>query len=72
MESLDKRYALAKHLLEREEYEEAIELCLEVVKIERNWNNAAAQKLLLEVITKLGAGHELSIMARKKLQKVLF
>ena len=47
MESVEKRYELAKHLLEREEFEEAIELCLEVVKIDRNWNNAAAQKLLL-------------------------
>lgn len=45
--------------------QEAIDSCLQIVKIDRNWNNKAAYNLLIEIFNKLGASNEIVIKARK-------
>lgn len=45
---------------------------LDIVKIDRNWNNRQAYNLLIEIFNKLGAANEVVVKARKQLSKILF
>lgn len=45
---------------------------MQIIKIDRNWNQKAAYTLLLEIFTKLGSSNEVVIKARKRLSKILF
>jgi thioredoxin-like negative regulator of GroEL len=57
---------------ENSEYEEAIKSLLEIIQIDRNWNNKAANDLLKQIFSYLGSDNELTIQGRKKLAKILF
>ena len=65
-------FELAKHLNGKNRHEEAIDLLLDVIAIDRNWNQRAAQKLINDIFKKLGAANELTIKKRKQLSKLLF
>ncbi|CDW78100.1 thioredoxin [Stylonychia lemnae] len=69
---LQSRYDLAKMQFEKTKYDEAIETCLQIMQIDRNWNQKAGYTLLLEVFAKLGSSNEVVIKARKRLSKILF
>lgn len=69
---LQSRYDLGKLQFEKGKHDEAIETCLQMMSIDRNWNNKAAYTLLIEVFNKLGATNEIVIKARKRLSKILF
>lgn len=43
-----------------------------MIAIDRNWNNKAANQLLMEIFGKLGSANELVVKGRKKLSKILF
>lgn len=66
------RYKLAVHLFEQSDYEQAINTLLEIIQIDRNWNNKAAQQLLIQVFNFLGSDNSLTIEGRKKLTKLLY
>lgn len=57
---------------EKKKIEEAVESCLDIVKIDRNWNNKQAYQLLIDIFNKVGASNEVVIKARKRLAKILF
>lgn len=65
-------YDIAQHCFEKEHYEEAIDYCIDILAIDRNWNHSAPHKLLLEIFNKLGTNNELVKQGRKKLTRVLF
>ena len=57
---------------ENSEYEEAIKTLLEIIQIDRNWNNKAANDLLKQIFGYLGSDNELTIQGRKNLANILF
>lgn len=69
---LEARFNLAKIQWEKKKAEEAIESCLQIIAIERNWNDKAAYNLLIDIFNKLGASNELVVKSRKRLSKILF
>ncbi len=69
---LNSRYQLAVLQFENSEYEEAIKTLLEIVKIDRNWNNKSAIDLLKQIFSFLGSDNKLTIEGRKGLTKILY
>ena len=63
---------LAQHLIDKNRLEESTEILLDMVAIDRNWKERAAQKLLTDVFKKLGSSSDIAIQGRKKLSKLLF
>lgn len=45
---------------------------VQIVKIDRNWNDRAGQKRLLEIFSKLGSGNSIVVEGRKQLAKILY
>jgi len=71
-ENMENRYQLALQYFEQADFERSIYSLLEILKIDRNWNNKAAQNFLLKIFNFLGANHPLTIAGRKNLSKILF
>jgi len=71
-DNMENRYQLALQYFEQADFERSINSLLEIMKIERNWNNKAAQNFLLKIFNFLGANHTLTIAGRKNLSKILF
>ena len=65
-------FDIAQRHLEKERYEEAITIWIDILAIDRNWNSSAPHKLLLEIFNKLGANNEIVKQGRKRLMRVLF
>ena len=70
--SIEKMYELAEHLIAKNRAEEAVDLLLDIVAIDRNWEERKAQKLVTDVFKKLGSANEVTVKGRKKLSKILF
>ena len=70
---LQSRFELAKYLFEeRSKADEAIDWCLEIIAIDRNWNEKAAYNMLIKIFGQLGNSNEAVKAGRKKLTKLLF
>ena len=69
---LDLRYKLSVFLFANSEYEKAVENLLEIIQIERNWKNKAAQQFLIQIFNFLGADNSFTVEGRKKLMKILY
>ena len=52
--------------------EEAINLLLEIYKVDREWNNEAAKNQLTKIFDSLGFENELAISGRRKLSSLMF
>jgi len=65
-------YDISEHLISKDKHEDAIDYLIDILAVDRNWNNSAPHKLLLEVFNKLGTNNELVKQGRKKLTRVLF
>jgi len=52
--------------------EEGMDQLLEMIRLDRKWNEEAARKELVNIFNALGPMHELTIAARKKLSAILF
>jgi putative thioredoxin len=66
------RYQLAESLYESNLHEEAIGHLLDIIKIDRNWEDRKANTLILQIFGKLGSANATVIEGRKKLQKILY
>jgi putative thioredoxin len=66
------RYQLAVFKFENNEYEEAIRSLLEMIVIDRNWQNKSAQTFLIYIFNYLGADNPLTIEGRKQMTKILY
>lgn len=65
-------FELAEHLVAKNRQEEAVSILLDVVAIDRNWNERKAQKLVTDIFKQLGSSNQVVIDGRKKLSKILF
>lgn len=70
--NLDARFELAQALLATHRTEAAIDNLLEIVRIDRTWNEEAGRKQLIKVFDTLGPTDPLTVDARKRLSAVLF
>jgi putative thioredoxin len=70
--NLNLRYKLAVHYFENFNYEDSIDNLLEIIQIERNWNDRAAHKTLIHIFNFLGPSNSITIEGRKKLTKILY
>lgn len=69
---LDARHELALALFAQARHEDAIEQLLEIVRLDREWNDAAGRKQLIKIFDTLGGAHPLTQDARRRLSAVLF
>lgn len=69
---LSARYNLAVKLVEEEEFSAACKQLIEIVAIDRNWENQKANNLLKSIFNTLGSGDQLVKEARATLQKILY
>lgn len=69
---LEARYELATGLWAKARQEEAINHVLEMVKIDKNWNDQAARKFLLKIWESLGPDHPLTASSRKRFSSIWF
>lgn len=69
---LDARHELALAFFAQARHEDAIEQLLEIVRIDREWNDAAGRKQLIKIFDTLGGAHPLTQDARRRLSAVLF
>jgi putative thioredoxin len=66
------RFDLALALAARGKREEAIDHLVDIVKRDRNWNEDAARKQLLQFFEAWGPMDEMTILGRRRLSAVLF
>jgi putative thioredoxin len=66
------RYDLALALASRSKREEAIDHLVDIVKRDRNWNDDAARKQLLQFFEAWGPMDDMTILGRRRLSAVLF
>ena len=71
-ENLDNYFALAELLIEKNRSEEAIPYLLDILMIERNWQEKKAYNKLMEVFAKLGSANEAVKKGRSKLSNIMF
>jgi len=69
---LDARFDLALALFAQGRHEDAIEQLLEIVRLDRSWNEEAGRKQLIKIFDTLGAADPLTQDARRRLSAVLF
>jgi len=66
------RFALAQALFTLGHHDAAVDNLLELVRIDRKWNEQAGRKQLIKIFDTLGPTDPLTIDARKRLSAVLF
>ena len=54
------------------QHETAVDEFLELIRINRSWNEEAGRVQLLKVFDTLGPTHELTVAGRKRLSSILF
>ena len=70
--NLDNVYKLALALYAEDKIQDSMELLIESIKIDKTWNDGAAQKQLLEMFSALGFDNSDVVKYRKKLSSILF
>ena len=70
--NLDNVYKLALALYAEDKMQDSMELLIESIKIDKTWNDGAAQKQLLEMFSALGFDNSDVVKYRKKLSSILF
>lgn len=69
---LTARYDLSVVLMAQNRFADAIEQLLEIVRLDRTWNDAAGRKQLIKIFDTLGAADPLTQDARRRLSALLF
>lgn len=60
---------LANHLIDKNRMEESVDLLLDMLAIDRNWNDRIAQKMLTDLFKKLGSGSDIAKDGRKRMSR---
>lgn len=69
---LQSQFDLAELLVSKNRHEDSIDVLLDIIVIDRNWNEKKAYTLLMDVFSKLGAANEKVKASRKKLANIMF
>ncbi len=69
---LQARYDLAQRHLAAGEIEKGIDVLVDLIRIDREWQDQKARKFLLDLFAALGNDHPLTLSGRRKLSSVLF
>ncbi len=69
---LETRFSLAQAQFSAGDAEKAIDNLLEIVRVDRAWNDEAGRKQLIKIFDTLGPTDPLTVDARKRLSSVLF
>ena len=70
--NLENYYELSELLIEKNRGEEAIPVLLDIIAIDRNWQDKKANDRLMEVFKKLGQTNEAVKKGRKRLANIMF
>ena len=70
--NLKAKFDLANLLASQNEFEEAIENLLEIMKKDKEWNNGEAKDKLLKIFEVLGPDNELTKLSRRKMSSIIF
>lgn len=70
--NLQARYDLATSFFASKNYQQALDQCFEIIKIQKHWNEDAARKLCLKIFEALGPESEITTRGRKKLSNLWF
>jgi len=65
-------FDLALALIKAQQYDDAVDLLVDMVRRDREWNDAAARKQLLKLFDVFGPTNPFTLRARRKLSSVLF
>ena len=65
-------FDLALALIKEQQYDEAVDLLVDMVRRDRAWNDAAARQQLLKLFDVFGPTNPFTLRARRKLSSVLF
>jgi putative thioredoxin len=66
------RHDLALHKIAAADMQGAIDALVELIRLEREWQDQKARKLLLDLFDAMGNAHPLTAQGRRKLSSVLF
>ncbi len=66
------RLDLATALAAQGQMQQAADILLESVRLDRSWNDQAARQQLIKILDTLGFDHEISVSSRRKLSSILF
>ncbi len=69
---LQARYDLAQRHLAAGQLEKGIDVLVDLIRLDRGWQEQKARKLLLDLFAALGNSHPLTLSGRRKLSSVLF
>jgi len=69
---LEARHALALKRFQLQQFEAAMDACLEIVKRDKAWNDGAARALLLKIFEALGPGSEAAKRGRARMTNYIF
>lgn len=69
---LQARFDLALALYAAKRNEQAIDALLEIIRINKGWNDGAAREQLIKIFDALGFSHELTVSGRKRMSTLLF
>ena len=69
---MEARQELAVALYGSGEIEEALNCLLDSISVDRNWNEEAARKQLVEFFSAIGLQDPTVVSARKRLSSILF
>ena len=70
--NLESKFKLAQLYIEKELLEEGLQLLLEIVKADKNWEDKKANNLMLETFKKLGPSSQITNKYRKLYQRLLY
>ena len=66
------RFIYVNKLLLKEDYESAVKELLQMIKIDKNWSDKKANKLLVSLFNILGSDSKIVIEGRKSLAKIIY
>jgi len=66
------RYQLAEVYKQNEMMEESLEQLLEIIKLDKNWEDKKANKFMLAIFKELGNASPLTQKYRKLMQRLLY
>lgn len=69
---LQARFDLALALYAAKRNEQAIDALLEIIRLNKGWNDGAAREQLIKIFDALGFAHELTVSGRKRMSTLLF